>query len=103
MDAIGLHPADVRSLDDLRHLAPLEKADLQQHGERMIARDWPRDDLRRNQTGGSTGTPVVFYAGKDRRQRLAQNARQRGASRSSKSPERISPKRSQLSPESSDA
>jgi phenylacetate-CoA ligase len=68
MNAIGLHPADVRGLEDLRHLPPLEKADLQQHGERMIARDWPRNDLRRNQTGGSTGTPVVFYAGKDRRQ-----------------------------------
>jgi len=68
MEQAGLHPADVRSLDDLRHLPLLEKSDIQQHGERMIARDWPRNDLRRNQTGGSTGTPIVFYAGKDRRQ-----------------------------------
>lgn len=68
MDRVGFHPSDVRTLDDLRHLPALEKSDIQQHGERMIARDWPRHDLRRNQTGGSTGTPIVFYAGRDRRQ-----------------------------------
>jgi phenylacetate-CoA ligase len=63
----GLAPADVRSLEDLRALAPLEKQDLQEQGERMVARDWPAADLIRNQTGGSTGTPVPFYLSKDRK------------------------------------
>ncbi len=71
MDGAGLRPADVRSLDDLRRLPTLEKSDLQQQGERMIARDWPKDDLLPNQTGGSTGTPVKFYAGNDRRRSRA--------------------------------
>ncbi len=71
MDEAGIHPEDIRSLDDLRHLPPLEKADLQQDGAGMIARDWPRDDLHPNQTGGSTGTPIKFYAGNDRRRSRA--------------------------------
>jgi phenylacetate-CoA ligase len=57
----GLIPSDVRRLEDLRALPPLEKRDLQEHGECMVARDWPRADLLPNQTGGSTGTPVAFY------------------------------------------
>src|SRR4051812_2926581 len=32
MDAAGLHPNDVRGLDDLRALPPLEKSDLQLEG-----------------------------------------------------------------------
>jgi phenylacetate-coenzyme A ligase PaaK-like adenylate-forming protein len=57
----GFAPGLVRSLDDLRALPPLEKADLQEHGPDLIARNWPRADLIRNQTGGSTGAPVTFY------------------------------------------
>ena len=60
LDRAGLTPKDLRGLDDLRVLPPLEKTDLQQHGERLVARNWPRADLIRNQTGGSTGTPVSF-------------------------------------------
>src|SRR5438067_10705871 len=33
MDEAGIMPGDVRALEDLRHLPPLEKSDLQQHGE----------------------------------------------------------------------
>ena len=51
----------MRSLEDLRALPPLEKHEIQEHGADMIARNWPRADLIRNQTGGSTGTPVTFY------------------------------------------
>jgi phenylacetate-CoA ligase len=76
MDAAGILPGDVRDLDDLRVLAPLEKSELQQQGERMVARDWPADDRLPNQTGGSTGTPVKFFAGNDRRRsRAAANIR----------------------------
>jgi phenylacetate-CoA ligase len=63
----GLSPADFRGPEDLRALPVLEKLDLQQQGERLVARNWPRADLIRNQTGGSTGTPVTFYLSRDRK------------------------------------
>lgn len=64
---VGLVPTDLRSLEDLRALPVLEKRDIQVNGARMVARDWPRHDLIRNQTGGSTGTPVTFYLSGDRK------------------------------------
>jgi phenylacetate-CoA ligase len=66
-DAAGLHPDDVRSLEDLRTLPPLEKRDVQEQGGRMVARGWPQDDLLPNQTGGSTGTPIRFFLSRDRK------------------------------------
>jgi phenylacetate-CoA ligase len=63
----GLQPADVRCLDDLRRLPVLEKRDIQVHGADMIASGWPEGDLIRNQTGGSTGTPITFYLSRDRK------------------------------------
>jgi phenylacetate-CoA ligase len=63
----GLVPGGLRALEDLRALPPLEKRDIQEHGGRMVARDWPRADLIRNQTGGSTGTPVTFFLSGDRK------------------------------------
>ncbi len=60
-EQVGFAPGLVRSLEDLRALPPLEKADIQEHGPDLIVRNWPRSDLIRNQTGGSTGTPVTFY------------------------------------------
>jgi phenylacetate-CoA ligase len=63
----GLIPSDLRGLDDLRTLPVLEKRDIQEQGERMVARDWPRGELIRNQTGGSTGQPVSFYLSRARK------------------------------------
>jgi phenylacetate-CoA ligase len=66
-DDAGLSPHDVRSLDDVRRLPILEKSDVQRHAADMIAEAWPQHDLIRNQTGGSTGTPITFYLSKDRK------------------------------------
>jgi phenylacetate-CoA ligase len=63
----GIHTGDLRGPEDLRALPTLEKRDLQEECERMVAGGWPRADLIRNQTGGSTGVPVPFYLGKDRK------------------------------------
>jgi phenylacetate-CoA ligase len=63
----GVTPDDLSALEDLRVLAPLEKRDLQESAHDMVARCWPREDLIRNQTGGSTGTPVVFYLSRERK------------------------------------
>ena len=54
-------PSGLRGLEDLRALPPLEKRDIQENGPDMVARNWPRSDLIRNQTGGSTGAPITFY------------------------------------------
>lgn len=66
-DDAGLRPGDLRGLDDLRSLPVLEKRDIQEQGEDMVARDWPRDDLIPNQTGGSTGAPVSFFLSRARK------------------------------------
>jgi phenylacetate-CoA ligase len=65
--AAGIDADGLRNLEDLRALPVLEKSDLQEHLPRMIARDWPQDDLIENQTGGSTGSPVRFYLSRDRK------------------------------------
>jgi phenylacetate-CoA ligase len=65
--AAGITPEDLRGPEDLRALPVLEKRDIQEHGPRMVARNWPEGDLIRNQTGGSTGTPITFYLGRDRK------------------------------------
>jgi phenylacetate-CoA ligase len=70
-DRAGVRPGDIRSLEDLRALPVLEKRDIQEQGEAMVALDWPAADLIRNQTGGSTGTPITFYLGHDRKQSRA--------------------------------
>jgi phenylacetate-CoA ligase len=76
MDGAGVHPHDVRKLEDLAALPPLEKSDLQAEGERMVSANWPGADLLPNQTGGSTGTPVRFFLSNDRRRsRAAGNIR----------------------------
>jgi phenylacetate-CoA ligase len=65
--AAGLRPEELRGPEDLRALPVLEKSELQESWQRMVARDWPEGDLIRNQTGGSTGTPVTFFLGRDRK------------------------------------
>src|SRR5262249_16166393 len=41
--------------------------DIQEQGGRMVARDWPQDDLLPNQTGGSTGMPIRFFLDRQRK------------------------------------
>ena len=66
-DDAGLAPDDLRKLEDLLALPILEKRDIQEQGQGMVARNWPRGDLIANQTGGSTGAPVSFYLSKARK------------------------------------
>jgi phenylacetate-CoA ligase len=66
LDQAGVHPAEVRSLADLGALPVLEKQDIQEYRDEMVARTWPREDLVVNQTGGSSGTPLSFFVHRDR-------------------------------------
>jgi len=61
----GITPAAVRDLDDLARVPTLSKDQVRANLEEMLARPYDRRQLKRDQTGGSTGSPVVFY--RDRR------------------------------------
>jgi phenylacetate-CoA ligase len=58
-------PARMRSIEELTALPRLEKAAIRANIERLKARGARR--LQRYNTGGSSGEPLVFYTGTDRR------------------------------------
>ena len=66
MDEVGFEPSSLRSLNDLAALPLLTKKDIQDCGPQMLAANMPESTRRRNQTGGSTGSPLQFYVDKKR-------------------------------------
>jgi phenylacetate-CoA ligase len=66
-DAARVVPGDVRSLKDLSIIPILEKRHIQLYRDEMVARDWPKTDLIQDRTGGSTGTPISFFYGLERK------------------------------------
>jgi phenylacetate-CoA ligase len=67
----GLIPRDIKCLEDLACLPALEKHEIQQQRDRLVAENWPKTDLIANQTGGSTGQPLSFFLSKARKQTRA--------------------------------
>jgi phenylacetate-coenzyme A ligase PaaK-like adenylate-forming protein len=67
----GLMPSDLQRLEDLVRLPALEKHEIQQHRDRLVAENWPGEDRIPNQTGGSTGQPLSFFLSKSRKQTRA--------------------------------
>lgn len=61
---LGLKPGHFGSLSELQQLPLLGKPEIRAHGEAMKS-DRGRV-LKRYNTGGSSGEPLVFYIGKDR-------------------------------------
>lgn len=57
-------PEDLKSIADLARLPLLTKADIRANLERLRSEE--EADLRRFNTGGSTGEPLIFYIGKER-------------------------------------
>ncbi len=62
MQSLRLTPDAIRTAADLALLPPLTKEIIREQGDRMLADNFPRHRLRRLNTGGSTGEPLVFYA-----------------------------------------
>ncbi len=60
----GVDPSAVRSAADLAQVPFLTKAVIRENLERMKADDAP--NLKRYNTGGSSGEPLVFYIGRGR-------------------------------------
>jgi len=68
----GLRPEQVEGPEDLAVLPPLRKEDIQRNGGHLRDPDIPEERLLRDQTGGSTGAPLVFhYDSQVRDERLA--------------------------------
>jgi len=66
LTAAGVRPDDIRHLDDIERIPPISKEEIQEHGAAMISAAADRRTLIRDQTGGSTGSPMVFYYDNDR-------------------------------------
>ncbi|OWK43216.1 phenylacetate--CoA ligase family protein [Fimbriiglobus ruber] len=58
--AAGVHPADIGSLDDLRHFPVVSKADIRERGTEMVSRAYNPAKLRVKRTSGSTGVPLTI-------------------------------------------
>jgi phenylacetate-CoA ligase len=57
--AAGVHPSDVKSLDDLTHFPVLTKADIRAAGDALLSTAFDKSKLRVKKTSGSTGVPLV--------------------------------------------
>lgn len=63
----GLSADSIVTLEDIAKFPILEKRDIQQNKDEMVATNWPKSDLIANHTGGSTGEPLPLYLNLDRR------------------------------------
>ncbi len=61
---VGFVPGDLRSIADLAAIPPLTKVDIRAHTDALMMEGAER--LKRYNTGGSSGEPLVFYIGRDR-------------------------------------
>ncbi len=59
--AAGVHPSDVKTLDDLRHFPILTKTDIREHNDDLRSTAFDPSQLRVKKTSGSTGVPLRVY------------------------------------------
>lgn len=64
--AAGFDPKRFKDFDELRKLPLLTKEEVQTHRAELISSYFKSEQLTRNRTGGSTGSPLVFYHDKER-------------------------------------
>lgn len=64
---VGFDPQADFGFDDFARLPVLERAEVRNAGQAMVSTRLPRDQLRRNATGGSTGTPTELWMGPEER------------------------------------
>lgn len=65
-DAAGFHPGDLNRLEDVRSLPTIDKSTLRSRLAEMTTRSTRALDIEYVSTGGTSGTPVHFYVGRDR-------------------------------------
>lgn len=62
----NITPVDIKSKNDLLKLPILTKADIQNHMDALVSDQYSKEVLYKDKTGGSTGSPLVFYYTADR-------------------------------------
>lgn len=62
---VGLTPADIRTEADFLHLPLLTKEDINKHTDLLLARNYHKNQLKRDVTSGSTGVPLVLFRERD--------------------------------------
>ncbi|KAA3632298.1 MAG: phenylacetate--CoA ligase family protein [Calditrichaeota bacterium] len=60
-DAASFDPVKFQSFDDLQKLPVLTKSDIQNNLNELKASSYNQSELIENKTGGSTGSPLLFY------------------------------------------
>jgi phenylacetate-CoA ligase len=65
LDRAGLTPDDFRDFADYRRLPVLTKADLREHGDRLLSARCDRRQVRLKKTSGSTGVSVQVLVDED--------------------------------------
>src|SRR4030067_2017276 len=65
-DQLGIRPEDIRSFQDFLQIPFLTKRDIKDDLDDLLSKDYPPAKREKNQTGGSTGSPLVFYQDKER-------------------------------------
>ncbi len=60
-DSIGMHPSDLKNLEDFLRIPYLTKTDIQENLQELTSQSMKKEDLVPNRTGGSTGQPIRFY------------------------------------------
>ncbi len=66
MTQARFEPAGFRSLKELSAIPILTKRDIQENSSELLAQNYPPELRERNQTGGSTGSPLQFYVDRER-------------------------------------
>jgi phenylacetate-CoA ligase len=64
--ALGLDPRDIATLNDFRRLPTIDRSTLNAHLDDMCVPTVPRASSDYVSTGGTSGTPLRFYIGRDR-------------------------------------
>ncbi len=64
---IGFDPWMDFSFDDFSRLPVLDREEVQQAGKTMVSTAMPANELRKDSTGGSTGTPTEIWTGPEER------------------------------------
>ncbi|MBV1911057.1 MAG: hypothetical protein KUG78_17290 [Kangiellaceae bacterium] len=57
----GIKPVDIKQLSDIEKLPVLTKSTIQDRMEDMISSQYPREELIKDSSGGSTGEPTVYF------------------------------------------
>jgi len=66
LDELSIKPDHINSFEDFLQIPFLTKRDIQENIDDLLAKDFPANKRVPNQTGGSTGSPLVFYLDKER-------------------------------------